>query len=538
MRDEEVEKLNLEAFDEDEFMLKKTVIEPSPILEEDTIIDTSIEKDLSEKLEVMEEVTPIAVEEVDKKEDLNDVKDNKKKSKTDKVKKSKKIKKEKEKSSGFKFPKDTKGRVFYIIQAIFCLASIGFVVYCCIFYGSRLVKYYKVYNPKTENGEKIELIASTLNSNFAYVTEGDGIYKINGASLFKGENVNNYFKFGNHLWRIISVNVDGSVELALDGYINALSFNESAVNYKKSDINKYLNDVFLKNLNKDYLVETSYCLDVVEDINNVVCTDTATDTFVRLLGITEFFNSKIDGVTYLNSDDTNSYWTYNSASTGAWTVSGNTLSLVNSNNTSFVRPVIRIKNSVQLLGGNGSIEEPYYIEKETDELKVGDYIKLDNDVWIIYEVKDNTLNLALDKNLNNSYKFSEVSNAYDITSDRSLAKYLNTTYLDNLAYKDLINENEWYNGTYQYKYENVYKSTVKAKVGLYNVADMKFGNILEMYSLITPAKDGYTYFYDGEVGVYESKISLVRNVKPTININKAKIKSGKGTETEPYELEV
>ena len=553
MRDEELEKLDFDSFDEDEFMLNKSNNTLSEIIDEDSVVDTFIEKDFSDSLEVMEEVTPDNKEEVKEIDELKEEKDviesreerrknknkKEKKVKKEKVKKEKKekvkkTKKEKKKSSGFKFPKTTGARILYIIEAIFCLVSISFVIYCCYHYGTRLFKYYRIYNPKTEDGERIELIGITLNSKFAYVTEGSGTYKVAGASIFKGEDVNNYFRFGDYLWRIVSVNVDGSVELVLDGYINSLSFNDKVINYKDSDINKYLNNVFLDTLDKKYMVETSYCLDEVEDIANVSCTSTVTDTYVRLLGVTEFINSKIDGLTYLSSD--NKYWIYNSAKTGAWAVNGTNLSLVNVTSSSLVKPVIRIKNSVQLLGGDGTKENPYYVEKEKNELKLGSYVKLGEDIWVVYELKDKTMNLALDKSLTHTYRFSTTTNAYDVNDTRSLAQYLNNGYLESLPYKDLINENDWYNGSYNHKYENIYKSTVKAKVGLYNVADMKFGNIEEMYYLMTPAKTGYAYYYD--VGLFESKVALVRNIKPAININKAKIINGKGTLEEPYELEV
>ena len=65
---------------------------------------------------------------------------------------------------------------------------------------------------------------------------------------------------------------------------------------------------------------------------------------------------------------------------------------------------------------------------------------------------------------------------------------------------------------------------------------MKFGNLDDMYYLMTPAKKGYAYYYDSVL--FESKVALVRNIKPTININKSKIINGKGTLEEPYELEV
>ena len=49
-----------------------------------------------------------------------------------------------------------------LFQVIFCSVSIIFILGCCIFYGSRLVKYYKIYNPKDSSGKVIKLFADSL----------------------------------------------------------------------------------------------------------------------------------------------------------------------------------------------------------------------------------------------------------------------------------------------------------------------------------------------------------------------------------------
>ena len=40
------------------------------------------------------------------------------------------------------------------IQKIFCIISILFIIGCFIFYGKRLIKYYKIYNPKYYESNK------------------------------------------------------------------------------------------------------------------------------------------------------------------------------------------------------------------------------------------------------------------------------------------------------------------------------------------------------------------------------------------------
>lgn len=517
MKDEDLEKLSLDSFDEDEFMLNDMKRE-----EVDSITSTSDEKDLTDEIEIMEEVMPLP-----KKEEVHmEVRKDKKNKKETRESRTKK------KGKGFKIPSDKKGKKVYLVQAVFCGISALFILGCCIFYGSRLIKYYKIYNPKTEAGEVIQLIGSSILSSAEYTTEGEGIYRISGNSIYKGENVKNYIRFANQMWRIISVNVDGSLDITTDGYINALSFNDKATTFDKSDLNKYLNNVFLNTLNKDYLSTTSYCLDEVEDIVDITCNNVVSDNYVRLLGIAEFLNSKADTKTYLESSD--GYWIYNTNSAGAWHTSGTSLSNSAVTEGYLVKPVVRIKNSTQLVGGTGTKEDPFLIEKENTNLEVGNYVKLGNDTWVIYELKDKTMNLALSTKLNTTYRFSNSGNKFDPSVSKSLAQYLNTTYLNSLSYKDKLNDNEWCNGSYNSNYENICKSKVTAKVGIYNIADLKINNTDETFYLMTPSDTNYVYLYN--MGLNKSKVTLTRNIKPTININKYSVESGKGTLTDPYIL--
>ena len=54
--------------------------------------------------------------------------------------------------------------------------GIGLILGCFVFYGIRLVKYYKIYNPKLETGEVLENLASNIISTSQIVYEGDGLY--------------------------------------------------------------------------------------------------------------------------------------------------------------------------------------------------------------------------------------------------------------------------------------------------------------------------------------------------------------------------
>lgn len=145
-----------------------------------------------------------------------------------------------------------------------------FILGCMFIYGSRFVKYYRIYNPKSENGKTLSLLSTSLAQNSSLVYEGDGLYMVNGEYTYKGLDVNNYVMFSNMKWRIIKTNQDGTIDLILDDYINVLKWANRPKAYIESDIHKYLNDYFIKYLNKDYLTEVSICKDEVDDLKSLV----------------------------------------------------------------------------------------------------------------------------------------------------------------------------------------------------------------------------------------------------------------------------
>ena len=550
MKKDNIEFLFLDDNDdfEDDFMLnnknkKREVVESlnddstSTKIDDDKTEELSLDDIVIEKIDNKEEKAKenknkdgnIKKEEVNKqsenKEISQKISNDSKKHKKDKKTKEKKPKKEK------KEKKQISKKVFYS-QLVFCLISILFVIGCCIFYGCRLVKYYKMYNPKTETGESITLIGASLTDGVAYQTEGDGLYRLNGSSVYKGLNVDNYIKFSDMLWRIISINTDGTLDIISDESINTLMFNESKSSFENSDILAYLNEKFLPLLNKELLTVTPYCKDEVAEMKVGQCKEMISSQYIRLLSLSEFVNAKTDSSYLVSSYD---YWLNNISAENAWHTNLESLSLSSVNDTYAVKPVVRLKNTNVLLGGKGTKDEPYYIEKENNDFKIGKYIKLGEDNWVIYEMDETTLTLALNVSIYNVLKFSSSKNTFDVSDKTSVAYYLNNTYLESLSYKNIINNYKWNIGKYEKSYKDVENLNTEAKVGMYSVSDLKIGNIDKMYYLLTPSKTGYVYFYDGDI--IESKVSYSRNIIPTININKFKISSGAGSIDNPFILE-
>ena len=202
------------------------------------------------------------------------------------------------------------------VQTIFCLVSLAFILGCCVFYGIRLVKYYKIYNPKLETGEVLENLASNIISTSQIVYEGDGLYLNNGNYIYKGENVNNYILINNLLFRIIRINSDRTIEVVLDEYINEMPYGEF-VTFSESEIIEYLEEKFLPIFDSDILANTSICNDVITNVSEITCQDIDNNHSVRILGITDFLNSIESEKSYL-VNDTENFWLYNQSEDSVW----------------------------------------------------------------------------------------------------------------------------------------------------------------------------------------------------------------------------
>lgn len=417
------------------------------------------------------------------------------------------------KSNKEKKPKVIKAPV---VQTIFCIVSFIFVIGCFGFYGNRLVKYYKVYNPKSETGEVLANLSSKITSSSSIVYDGDGLYMVNGNYIYKGSDVNNYILISNMLFRIVKINGDKTIDLVLDDYINKLEYNETLVNYKESSINKYLNDKVLSILDKDLLNEVSICSDTVSKLSEVNCNIIENDSFIRLLGITDFLNSINEEDSYLVKDD-ESIWLYNTNDEGVWHTNGMNVSNSEPNNLYAIKPVITIKNTSIYVSGDGSLNNPYQI-KENDEIAVGTYLDINDEIFVVYEEGEDYYKIQSDFLLKDKQIFDKNSNEY---SESSLKAYLDS-YVDTLSYKDLLKE--------------VNFNDIESKIGLLSQDDLKFNSSLTDYFLIDKLDKNISLYNSN---VLSSKVSSKHNIRIGLGIKKDfKTISGNGSRLAPFIVEV
>ena len=424
----------------------------------------------------------------------------------------------------------------YAFQNAFIMLSIIFILVCGVYYGSRLFKYYKIYNPKNEQGESIPMLSSAIFDFSPIILEGDGLYNYSGSYTFRGLEVNNYLKFSNQLWRVIRAHSDGSVDVILDDGINVLSYDFNNSNYINSDIHKYLNEVFVNYLDTTYLTKTTICEDV---ISNYSCNNINTEYYVRLLGINDYLNSLLSSGSYITKNNDTIWLGNDQEDSEAWLGNGNGVSSMEKTETYLVKPVITIKNSITLKGGNGTYEEPFLIE-DKENVGIGSYVKINNDLWIVYGLDNDKYKLVLEDNysgkLLSTYRFDAEKNVFDPNSKNSLASYLNNEYFNSLDYNSILLDQIVYTGGYTKSYKDIYSDSVKCKVGILNVADLKFNMKANGYYLSTKAKEDSIYYFNNDI--ISSKIGISRNYRPTIEIGKINSTSGNGSHDNPYVLEV
>ena len=110
------------------------------------------------------------------------------------------------------------------------------------------------------------------------VTTGDGLYEDeyeDGRYVYKGKSPNNYISFNNELWRILSVESDGSLKIIRDNYIGDMIFDTSGGTHgnnnwdRPADIKTYLNNDYFSTIttNKDQVASHTWSIGKVENAN-------------------------------------------------------------------------------------------------------------------------------------------------------------------------------------------------------------------------------------------------------------------------------
>ena len=433
-------------------------------------------------------------------------------------------------------------------QKIFCFISFLFILSCCIFYGTRFIKLY-LEEKKVEVIEKNTLVKVIRDNN----NNKDNFKEINGSEYFINNSDNNYIIYSNLLWRIIKINEDNSITVISDSSLTSLAYGEY-LDYQNSYVFKWLNSndeeysgILEKHLNKveTYLQKTSTCLDTIDELNNSECQNINKDNYLSLLSTSDFVSVGSKESYIVN----NEYFYLSNSNTEKeiWYVDPEGKITTNKGTDVIgIRPVITIKSNIDYISGTGSKEDPYKIENENGLF--GSYVKLDNQIWRIYQVNETEVRLVLNNylkvnNENLKYIYSNTSSYHNDTKSGSIAYYLNKTFLNSLSYKNKIKEVKWSNGYYgissNYDYSTALDTTIDSKVALISIGDIRLNNELDNYFTLTGAKDksSMVYYIDTNQKLFTKSIQTKVNIVPAISLDKDLLTKGNGTIDSPYEME-
>ena len=430
-------------------------------------------------------------------------------------------------------------------QKIFCAISFLFILGCILFYGIRFIMLY-IENNRTD----IESITNLSKRVTAEHANQSYFKNINSNYYFVGDTDKNYVKYKNITWRIVKITNNNSTVLISDEPLTSLAFGSNT--YEESPITDWLNEtnneqsgILTNAIGSDYLTNTNACIDTLDNTKNITCDDIYDEYQISLLSMFDYANAGSSD-SYIN----NGYYTYLSNTNNdneVWYIDDEgKLNTSNGTDIYSIKPVITLNSTVELIEGEGTKDNPYQIEKENDLF--ASYVKLDNDLWRIYNIEDNNLKLVLtdylktdDENYQTIY--SSTTSFHNDEKVGTLAYYLNNTYFNRLNYSDQILNNYWSNGYYSsennFDYTEALDKEVDTEIALLSIGDINLVPSLDEFFLSTGLNnmDNKIYVYNNDGIITDQRVTSKANVVPTISIDKNILTKGTGTIDDPYGME-
>ena len=391
-------------------------------------------------------------------------------------------------------------------RKIFVSISILFLSFMVGFYGSRLVYYYKTENKKdTKDYTLIEYLTTGENLIKNNLMEDDNKY------YFYKNTKNNYIYYSGLMYRILYIDKD-TLYVITDECITNLKYGETGT-YSDSEIKKWLEEVYLNNLDKTYLKN-----------NEVKLLDR--ETYGKI-GEKESF--------VINKD----FWVLDNDEALVITEDGSLTKTSNYKDFLGVKPVIQLKGNTKYIKGDGSINNPYILDNKTinttNDLYVGNYLKYKNiDLRVIEKNKDGIKVVTLNP-IEGKHIFSNVSNLYKTNYKKDIGYYLNNEYIKLLAKNDLVNT-KWYIGNYELEYKDTSNKNINSYVGLLKIGDYFITEKTNSY-LITPDINDTNMIYtiNDKNALYLQSINEELNIYPSFTLkNNLNVISGNGLKNNPY----
>ena len=294
----------------------------------------------------------------------------------------KKIKIKKKVNTTTKIKKKKEKKLLSRFEFIFCLISLLFAIGVGLYYGGRSFYYYSVQNAKkvaTAN----TLNGLVLGSNYVE-QDGDGLHQNTNGYYFKGKIENNYVKFANRIFRIMSINNDETVRLVSNDLVASFLWGIDT-DYNNSNVKKWLTDDQYGIYNatipsrEHFLIKTNYTIDNLNEDKVETGKDTYSD-YVTMLSISDYnlaggknsylYDSKMYYILGTNEDKEVLYINEDGGISSCDGLEGYG-----------IKSVITLKQNTPVKGGDGTKDNPYVIDQGDKTNYVDAYVKLGEDLW-------------------------------------------------------------------------------------------------------------------------------------------------------------
>ena len=268
-----------------------------------------------------------------------------------------------------------------------------------------------VYSPYLNCGDSYQTIElyKKITAEENIVTNGFGLYSSNGDYVYKGDNVNNYVKLDNFLWRIVKVRSDNTMELILadpsiiffswdDRYNKNTEYESGINNYATSRAKELLNGIydgtydggeeydtdeylFISNKDKEKMVPINACVGKRSDgdgpkNNSIECSEKLNNQYITLLTASDYMNASLDTNCINTTNKTCGNYNYLKHENKWWLLTANksdtakvyiveedgSLVTTNAGNVARIRPVINLKSNTFYRSGNGTLKKPYKVK--------------------------------------------------------------------------------------------------------------------------------------------------------------------------------
>lgn len=233
--------------------------------------------------------------------------------------------------------------------------------------------------------------------------------------------------------------------------------------------------------------------------NNITCQNLEEDDYVSLLTVYDYMNSFYNNKTYITSDN-EIMWLYNDKAH----TNGDNLSISDKNNFYEIRPIITIKSDILYKAGNGTKNSPYQIGN--NDFSLGAKVKINNDNYIVYDYQEDIKLMSL-KTIKQIYK-------------GNILNFLNNNLFSKLEYKEILKDTTIYNGKFINDENDILKTSIRKKIGIPSILDIKFNSNIKDYYLSNKVSN-FDLVYSNPIIYGDS--NTIHEARYTITLNKNEI---------------